>query len=483
VRNLRIAVIGSGFGGIGSAIRLAAAGFDDITVFEKAEDVGGVWRDNTYPGAACDVPSHLYSFSFAPKTDWSRRYARQSEILGYLREIADRYDVRRRVRFSTEVLLASWSGKQWEMQLSDGSTFVADLLVSACGQLSQPAQPDLPGLDTFEGAAFHSARWDHEHDLTGRTVAVLGTGASAIQFVPEIARTASTVTVFQRSAPYVLPKRDPAYRPGTLQAFTAVPAIVKASRLGNYCYNESRSLGFNNSPKLLTPIQQRFSRRLATAVADDVLRDAITPAERMGCKRILVSNDWYAALQRADVSLVQGEVVAVRPHGVVDGEGVEYPADTIIFGTGFRATAFLVPMQVRGVGGQELSQVWRDGASAHLGMTVPGFPNLFLVYGPNTNLGHNSVLLMVEAQIGYVVQAARRLAAGDVRTMQVRREVHSAFDAQVQRRSGRTVFADGCHSWYRTASGRHTQNWPGSTLTYRWRTRRLREADFLLEPA
>ena len=203
----------------------------------------------------------------------------------------------------------------------------------------------------------------------------------------------------------------------------------------------------------------------------------------MGCKRILVSNDWYAALQRADVSLVQGEVVAVRPHGVVDGEGVEYPADTIIFGTGFRATAFLMPMQVRGEGGQELSQVWRDGASAHLGMTVPGFPNLFLVYGPNTNLGHNSVLLMVEAQIGYVVQAARRLAAGDVRTMQVRREVHSAFDAQVQRRSGRTVFADGCHSWYRTASGRHTQNWPGSTLTYRWRTRRLREADFLLEPA
>jgi len=482
VRHLRIAVIGTGFGGIGTTIRLAAAGFDDITVFEKSDDVGGVWRDNTYPGAACDVPSHLYSFSFAPKTDWSRRYAGQSEILGYLREIADRYDVRRRVRFSTEVLRASWTGDQWELQLSDGSTSAADLLVSACGQLSQPAQSELPGLDTFQGAAFHSAHWNHELDLAGRTVAVLGTGASAIQFVPAIAGTAGSVTVFQRSAPYVLPKRDPAYRPATVQAFAAAPALVKASRLGIYCYNESRSLGFNNNPKLLTPVQQRFRKMLAGAVPDPALRAAVTPTERMGCKRILVSNDWYAALQRPNVSLVQGAVVAVRSHGVVDGDGVEHPADTIIFGTGFRATDFLMPMQVRGAGGQELSQVWRDGASAHLGLTVPGFPNLFLVYGPNTNLGHNSVLLMVESQIGYVVQAARRLAAGDVRAMQVRPEVHSAFDAQVQRRSGRTVFADGCHSWYRTANGRHTQNWPGSTLTYRWRTRRLREADFALDP-
>jgi cation diffusion facilitator CzcD-associated flavoprotein CzcO len=483
-RMVSAAVIGAGFGGVAAAVRLKQAGVEDLVLFERGDDVGGVWRANSYPGAACDVPSHLYSFSFAPKSDWSRRFAPQAEIQQYVRDVARDLDVLRHVRLRTEVLSAAWDDDRavWVLELSDGFRHEAQVLVAATGQLSRPARPSVPGLEGFRGALFHSAEWDHDHRFAGERVAVLGTGASAIQFVPHVAEQAAHTTVFQRSAPYVLPKRDWTYPRALRRAFRHVPGLLRASRWGNYWNNELRSLGFNTDPRLLAGHAARFRRHLAAEVPDPVLRAKVTPTDPMGCKRILISNSWYAALRRDDVDLVTDAVVGVTEDAVVTADGTVRPVDTIVLGTGFAATEFLVPMRVTGRGGRDLHEQWRDGARAHLGMAVPGFPNLFVLYGPNTNLGHNSILFMIEAQVGLLVQAVERLARG-VRSVEVRADVAEAFDAWVQERAGRTVFAGGCTSWYLTPDGRNTQNWPASTLTYRRRLRRLREADWVLEPA
>ncbi|SFE96834.1 flavin-containing monooxygenase [Blastococcus tunisiensis] len=479
----RIAIIGSGFGGIAAAVRLTQAGFSDLVLFEKSDDVGGVWRENTYPGAACDVPSHLYSLSFAPKADWSRRFAPQAEIHSYLRDVARDFGVLRHIRFGTEVLGAAFDDDTgtWRLDLAGGAEHEADVLITATGQLSRPSTPAIVGLDRFEGTAFHSAEWDHDHDLTGERVAVLGTGASAIQFVPAIAPRTRSLTVFQRSAPYVLAKPDRAYRGRATQAFARVPGLLRLSREGNYLSNELRSLGFNTEPRLLFAHRAAYRRHLRASVPDPVLREKLTPTDPLGCKRILLSNDWYAALQLPHVDVVTDGIAEVRPRSVVTADGTEREVDTIILGTGFAATEFLAPMRITGRGGRDLHEQWRDGASAYLGTVVPGFPNLFVLYGPNTNLGHNSILVMLEAQVGWVVQAVRALAEGRVRRLEVRRDVAEAFDAWVQERVGHTVFAGGCRSWYLTESGRNTQNWPASTLTFRRRLRRLRLEEF--EPA
>jgi cation diffusion facilitator CzcD-associated flavoprotein CzcO len=479
----RVAIIGTGFGGLAAAVRLKQAGITDLVLFEKSQDVGGVWRENTYPGAACDVPSHLYSLSFAPKADWSRRFAPQAEIHQYLRDVARDFDVLRHIRFGTEVLEAAFDedGGVWRLTLAGGAEHEADVLVSATGQLSRPSTPAIVGLDRFEGTMFHSAQWDHDHDLTGERVAVLGTGASAIQFVPAIAPRTASLTVFQRSAPYVLAKPDRAYRDRAKKAFARVPGLLRLSREGNYFSNELRSLGFNTEPRLLFAHKARYRRHLREAVADPALRGKLTPTDPMGCKRILMSNDWYPALQLPQVDLVTERIAEVRPHSIVTADGREREVDTIVLGTGFAATEFLAPMRITGRGGRDLHEQWKDGASAYLGTVVPGFPNLFVLYGPNTNLGHNSIIVMLEAQVGWVVQGIRALAEGRARRLEVRRDVAAAFDAWVQERVGHTVFAGGCRSWYLTESGRNTQNWPASTLTFRRRLRRLRLEEF--EPA
>jgi cation diffusion facilitator CzcD-associated flavoprotein CzcO len=479
----RVAIIGTGFGGLAAAVRLKQAGITDLVLFEKSQDVGGVWRENTYPGAACDVPSHLYSLSFAPKADWSRRFAPQAEIHQYLRDVARDFDVLRHIRFGTEVLEAAFDedGGVWRLTLAGGAEHEADVLVSATGQLSRPSTPAIVGLDRFEGTMFHSAQWDHDHDLTGERVAVLGTGASAIQFVPAIAPRTASLTVFQRSAPYVLAKPDRAYRDRAKKAFARVPGLLRLSREGNYFSNELRSLGFNTEPRLLFAHKARYRRHLREAVADPALREKLTPTDPMGCKRILMSNDWYPALQLPQVDLVTERIAEVRPHSIVTADGTEREVDTIVLGTGFAATEFLAPMRITGRGGRDLHEQWKDGASAYLGTVVPGFPNLFVLYGPNTNLGHNSIIVMLEAQVGWVVQGIRALAEGRARRLEVRRDVAEAFDAWVQERVGHTVFAGGCRSWYLTESGRNTQNWPASTLTFRRRLRRLRLEEF--EPA
>lgn len=478
-----VAIIGSGFGGIAAAVRLAQAGVTDLVLFEKSADVGGVWRENTYPGAACDVPSHLYSLSFAPKADWSRRFAPQAEIHQYLRDVARACGVLPRIRFGTEVVAAAFDEERarWRLTLAGGEEHEADVLIAATGQLSRPGLPDLPGLERFEGTVFHSARWDHDHDLTGERVAVVGTGASAIQFVPAIAPRTAHLAVHQRSAPYVLPKPDRVYGHRARRAFAHVPGLLRLSRGATYLSNELRSLGFNTEPRLLLAHRAAYRRHLARSVADPELRRKLTPTDPLGCKRILLSDDWYAALQLPQVEVVTDRITEVRPRSIRTADGTERQVDTIVLGTGFAATEFLVPMRITGRGGRDLHEQWADGAAAYLGTVVPGFPNLFVLYGPNTNLGHNSIVVMLEAQVRWVVQAVRHLRDGRARWLEVRRDVAEEFDAWVQRRLRGTVFAGGCRSWYLTESGRNTQNWPASTITFRRRLHRLRLDDF--EPA
>ena len=478
-----VAIVGTGFGGIAAAVRLMQAGVTDLVLFERAADIGGVWRENTYPGAACDVMSHLYSLSFAPKADWSRRFAPQAEIHQYLRDVARDFDVLPHVRFSTEVLAAAFDEAEncWRLTLSGGEEHRADVLIAATGQLSRPSRPAVPGLETFRGAVFHSAQWDHEHDVTGRRVAVIGTGASAVQFVPEIAPATAALTVFQRSAPYVLPKPDGPYEPAEREKYARVPGLLWLSRARIYLTNELRSLGFNTEPRLLFAHRARFQRHLEQVVPDPALRETLTPTDPMGCKRILMSNDWYQSLQLPQVEVVTEPIAEVREHAVVTADGTERAVDTIVLGTGFAATEFLLPMRVTGRGSRDLHEQWADGAQAYLGTVVPGFPNFFLVYGPNTNLGHNSIIVMIEAQVGWIVRAVRQLRRGRLRRLEVRPDVAARFDDWVQARTAGTVFAGGCRSWYLTATGRNTQNWPASTLAFRRRLRRVKKRDFLAD--
>jgi cation diffusion facilitator CzcD-associated flavoprotein CzcO len=479
-----VTVIGAGFGGIGMAARLVRAGVD-VTVLERAHRVGGVWQANSYPGAACDIPAPLYSFSFAPKTDWSRRYPPQEEIRRYLEEVAERSGVLPRIRFGTEVTDARFDepGGRWVLTLADGGTLESEVLVAACGQLSRPAVPAVPGSTDFAGTAFHSAEWRHDHDLTGRRVAVVGTGASAIQFIPHVAERAAHTTVVQVEAPHVIPKPDRPYPTWLRTLFRRVPGLLRLNRAVTYVQYEWRAAGFIRWPALMRLIDRRARRHLARQVGDPARRAVLAPQGDPGCKRILLSDDYYAAMARPTVEVVTSRITRLTATGLVTEDGVEHPADTIIWGTGFRATDFLTPMTVTGRGGRTLREAWRDGAEAYLGITVTGFPNLFLLYGPNTNLGHNSIVYMLESQFRYVLQAVRRLAAAGPGALDVRPEVQRRFTTWVQERVAETVWSRGCTSWYRTAAGRNTTNWPDFTFTYRARTRRFDPDDYELVAA
>ncbi|QYJ05028.1 NAD(P)/FAD-dependent oxidoreductase [Nocardioides panacisoli] len=466
----RVLVIGAGFGGLATARELLAAGHRDVTVLERADDVGGVWRDNTYPDAACDVPSTLYSWSWAPKHDWSHRYAKQPEILDYIRTEADRAGLRDLVRTRSEVAAVSWDDteRHWVVTLTDGTDLVADVVVSAVGQLSRPAVPAIPGLDDFAGPSFHSARWDHTVPLRGKRIGVIGTGASAIQFVPGIVDDVAAITVFQRSAPYVVPKPDRAYRPWHTTLFTRAPGIHHVVRRGVFHLSEQLNKTLDDDGRLASGLRRAWQAQLRRQVKDPALRAKLVPDYPLGCKRLLFSNDWYPALAREHVEVVTEDVTAVEGAGVRTGDGTLHECDVLILGTGFAATDFLAPMEVTGRGGRRLDDAWDGGARAHLGMTVPGFPNFFCVYGPNTNLGGSSIIGMLEAQAGYIRQAVDVLAAR-ARTVEVRPEVADGFDSEVQGRLARSVWA-GCTSWYTSASGRVTTNWPGPVAEYQRRT-------------
>lgn len=475
-----VVIIGAGFGGLGMAIKLKAQGQDDIVIIEKGGDVGGCWRDNTYPGAACDVPSHLYSFSFERHYPWSRRFAPQSEIFAYQQHCARKYDVYRHMRFNTEVAKASFDEAQgvWAITLTNDETIFARILITATGQLNQPAYPKMPGIHDFKGAHFHSARWDHSVDLKGKTVAVIGTGASAIQFVPEVAKVAGKVMLFQRSAAHVLAKPDRAYTEREHRILKKFPITQTLDRLKIYIANEARVLGFTSLQKAMTLFEWQFKRQLKKFIKDPELREKLTPDYPIGCKRILMSNDYYPALAQDHVEVINQGINEVTATGMVDSEGKHHDVDVIIYGTGFKATDFLTPMTITGRDGIALNDAWKDGAEAYLGITVNGFPNLFMLYGPNTNLGHNSIIYMLESQIHYVQQCIAAIDSQKLRSLEVRSFVQVSFNNIVQSKISDTVWNKGCHSWYKTESGKNTNNWPGFTFNYRRQTDKLDLNDY-----
>ena len=475
-----VVIIGAGFGGLGMAIKLKAQGQDDIVIIEKGGDVGGCWRDNTYPGAACDVPSHLYSFSFERHYPWSRRFAPQREIFAYQQHCARKYDVYRHMRFNTEVAKASFDEAQgvWAITLTNDETIFARILITATGQLNQPAYPKMPGIDAFKGAHFHSARWDHSVDLKGKTVAVIGTGASAIQFVPEVAKVAGKVMLFQRSAAHVLAKPDRAYTEREHRILKKFPITQTLDRLKIYIANEARVLGFTSLQKAMALFEWQFKRQLKKFIKDPELREKLTPDYPIGCKRILMSNDYYPALAQDHVEVINQGISEVTATGVADSEGKHHDVDVIIYGTGFQATDFLTPMTITGRDGIALNDAWKDGAEAYLGITVNGFPNLFMLYGPNTNLGHNSIIYMLESQIHYVQQCIAAIDSQKLRSLEVRSFVQTNFNDRVQSKISDTVWNKGCHSWYKTESGKNTNNWPGFTFNYRRQTDKLDLNDY-----
>jgi cation diffusion facilitator CzcD-associated flavoprotein CzcO len=475
----RILIIGAGFGGLGTAIELIEHGFSDVTILEKGTDVGGVWRDNTYPNAACDVPSSLYSWSFAPNPGWSRRYSGQADILGYIRRVAQERGLTDRIRTGVEVTAASFDDATatWRVETADGDTYEAEFLVSAVGQLSRPVVPEIPGTDTFTGPAFHSARWDHDVDLTGKTVAVLGTGASAIQFVPAIQPVVGALTVFQRSAPYVVPKADRAYTRTHQRTFARFPRSQAFGRRLTWVLSEQLNKSLVGTNPMKKVLEAAWRLHLRRQVPDAALRAKLRPDYPLGCKRLLFSNDWYPALASENVDVVTEHVVEVLPHGVRTADGAVHPCDVIIYGTGFAATEFLAPMKVTGSQGADLNEVWAAGAHAYLGICVPGFPNFGIVYGPNTNLGGSSIINMMESQSAFIRQLVQVAAATG--SVAVRPEAAERFDAEVQERLAASVWG-GCDSWYRDASGRVTTNWPGTVVEYKARTAHLDLADFAL---
>jgi cation diffusion facilitator CzcD-associated flavoprotein CzcO len=479
-----VVVIGGGFSGLGAAIGLLRDGVRDVVVLERDDEVGGTWWANTYPGCACDIPSNLYSFSFAPNPDWTRTYSRQPEIAAYLRRVAGDFGVRDRVRTGCTATSAEWEdgAARWRVETTRGPIH-ARVLVAAAGPLAAPRWPDVPGLDRFAGRLFHSSGWDHGYDLRGRRVAVVGTGASAIQFVPEIAPLVDRLHVLQRTPPWVIPHHVRDTTALERRLYRAVPALQKLARGGIYAGREALVLGLAKRPELMELLERAVRGHLRRAVPDPDLRRRATPSYMLGCKRILPSNDWYPALARPNVELVADRLAAVDADAVITGGGRRIEVDAIICGTGFHVTDMPIAALVRGRAGRTLEEVWQGSPRAHLGTTVPGFPNLFILPGPNTGLGHSSLVYMIESQVAYVVRALRVMRAHGLAALEVRPEAATAWTARLDARSARTVWMTGCSSWYLDAAGRNAVLWPDFTFRFRRRLRRFDPAEYELRPA
>ena len=480
-RSVDVAIVGSGFSGLGMAIRLEQEGRHDFVVLERGEEVGGTWESNTYPGCACDIPSHLYSFSFALNPDWSQTYSRQPEIREYLRRCADRFGVRPKIRFRCEVTAASWNDERgrWELDTTDGPLH-ARVLIAGAGPLFEPKYPELPGLDDFRGALFHSARWDHDFDLAGKRVAVIGTGASAIQFVPEIQPEVERLHVFQRTPPWVVPSSNRPVTSWERRLYRALPPAQRAVRAFTYAIREILVLGFVKRPRLMRPVERLARRHMEEQISDPALLERVRPDYSIGCKRILPSNGWYPALGKPNVELVTDGITEVRANSIVGADGVEREVDAIVLGTGFHVTDMPIAQVVRGRAGRSLDDIWRGSPRAHRGSTVAGFPNLFLLLGPNTGLGHNSMVYMIESQISYVLDALRTMQTEDVTTVDVRPEVERAYNAAIDERMQGTVWNTGCSSWYFDSTGRNGAIWPDWTWRFRQRTSRFDAANYEL---
>ncbi len=478
--HVKVAVIGAGLGGIGMAIRLKEGGEDSFVLVEKADRVGGTWRDNTYPGAACDVQSHLYWFSFDDQPDWSRVYPLQAEILANIERLVDRHAIRPHIRFNAELASARWDDARavWRLAIADGRAITADALVTAWGQLNRPSFKDIPVVADFAGDWFHSATWDHGVKLEGRRVAAIGNGPSAAQFIPEVAAVAGHLSVFQRSPNYVVPRMDRPYTDEERQACLEDPSRLAESRMGFYLEHET----WHQAMRLGTPTAAEFGRvaraQLDAQVHDPELRERLWPSYPVGCKRLVISDDFLPTFNRDNVSLVTERIERIEAAGVRTADGALHEVDVVIYGTGFDTLQFLGTGDVTGRGGQSLRQTWREAPEAYLGMTVAGFPNFFMLYGPNTNLGHNSILLMLEAQYRYITEALATSAANGGRPLDVKPDALAAFNARLQEELRGSSWAGGCVSWYKTAAGRIVNNWSGSVEDYKAHTARVNLDDY-----
>jgi cation diffusion facilitator CzcD-associated flavoprotein CzcO len=470
-RSRSIAVVGAGFGGVAAVTMLRRAGYDDVTVFERGERVGGVWNHNTYPGAACDVPSHLYEFAFEPNARWSRRYAPQAEIQAYLEDVARRNGVLERIRTNTEVTGARWDEQRekWLLDTSAG-THEADILITACGQLSVAKLPRIPGLQSFAGPAFHTAEWRHDVDLAGKRVAVIGTGCSAVQTVPAIQPLVEHVDVYQRSPGWTIPKMDFAYSLRAQRLFARLPALQRLDRMAVFAFMEAGAAAMTSQRWLLEPFRALARRQIEQSIDDPELRAKVTPDDEIGCKRLMLTDEWYPTLSKPNVELISEPIDEITPTGVRLRDGSERPADVLVLATGFRSHGFVAPMQIVGVGGRALSDEWAEVAHAYLGMSVPGFPNMFLLYGPNTNGGTGSVIYTLEAGVEHVIAALGQLERAHARSIEVRREATDAFNRQLRARLAGTVWHTGCTSWYVDQNGNDPSQWPWLWSTYRRRT-------------
>jgi len=481
-RSYRIIIVGSGFGGLCAAIKLKAAGEHDFVILERASDVGGTWRDNDYPGCACDVQSVLYSLSFEQNPDWSRRFPSQPELYAYLQNVARKYELLPHVRFGHSMEHAAFDegAKVWRIDTNEGA-FTAPIFISAVGGLAEPATPALPGIASFEGKQFHSAQWDHTFDLSGKRVAVIGTGASAIQIVPAIAPLCGQVDVYQRTAPWVAPRKDKTIRPW-MKALRRTP-LKWFFRGLVYGIGEMRSIGMTRFPGILRLLQQLLILHIKREIEDPELRAKVIPDYTMGCKRILISDDWYPTLLRPNVAVITEGIAEIQPHGILSQDNIYREADAIVFATGFYATDNPVATKIQGRGGQRLSEAWSEGEEAYLGTLIHGYPNLFFITGPNTGIGHTSLVFMIESQVHFILACLGIMTKENVATLEVSAEAQRRFNTQLQQRMGHTVWASGCKSWYQNKSGKITTLWPGFTFNFRRKLRSVRRKDLELRPA
>jgi len=482
--NTSILIVGTGFAGLGMAIKLLEMGINDFTIIERAKDVGGTWRDNRYPGAACDVPSHLYSFSFAPNAEWSRVYPIQPELETYLQSVADKWQLRKHIRFNHTLKEARFdeASAHWLVHTSSGD-FRARFVISGNGGLAEPKLPDIAGVENFAGHHFHSANWDHNYPLAGKRVAVIGTGASAIQFVPEIAGVPAKLSIFQRTPNWIIPRGDRPYSRFEKWIFKHIPITRKILRAKIYCQNETRVLGMVLHPAIMNLFRFSAVRHIQRQVADPAMWPKLTPNFPVGCKRILVSNDWYPALQKPNVELVTKGIKEIREHSIVTNDNVEHELDCIIFGTGFYATDNPIAGMIYGRDGRQLSQVWKNGEEAYLGATVHGFPNFFFIVGPNVTLGHSSMVYMIETQVQAISRILLEADAKNAATVEVKLDVQQTYNEKLQKILGGSVWATGCDSWYKHRSGKITQLWPGFTFTFRRWNKKFNSTDYIFNAA
>ncbi|MCA0143633.1 NAD(P)/FAD-dependent oxidoreductase [Blastococcus sp. LR1] len=484
-REVRVAVIGSGFAGLAMGIKLRERGETDFVLLERAEDVGGTWRDNVYPGAACDVQSHLYSYSFAPNPDWGRSYSEQPEIQAYLQRIAARYGVRDHCVFGADVTAARWDegDRRWHVTTTAGE-FRARVLISAAGALADPTFPDIPGIESFEGTVMHSARWDSSHDISGEKVAVIGTGASAIQVVPAIQPQVESLTVYQRTPAWVVPRTDHPVKPWARRLYRMVPGLQRAIRGILYTFREFLVVGLAKQRLFLKPVGTLAKAHLERQVRDPKLREALTPDYTIGCKRILISNDYFPAVAAPNAELVTAGIAEIRPHSIVSTDGIERPTDTLVLATGFHVTDLPIAEKICGRDGRSLAEVWEEGMVTNRSAAVAGFPNMFLLVGPNVGVGHTSMVYMIESQVAYVDDALRTMETEDLAVLETTPEAQAAWRKLIAEKSKGTVWlAGGCASWYLDKHGHNSTLWPDFTFRFRKLTKALDRENYVGVPA